>query len=265
MTTVNVHEAKARLSELLNLLEKGETVIICRRNRPTMRISQAADGIPGNAASTFPSLSGDGRLVAFESLATNLVAGDTNGKADVFLFESQSGQLSRASLTGTGAQNPAGGKDPFISRDCRFLAFVAGGKLVPEDTNGKADVYVKDLQTGALEVASRGQGNLLANGASLSPVLSDDGRYLAFLSDATNLVPGDTNGFRDVFLRDRQTGLVVRVSLGSDGSQPNAACANPAISGDGRLVAYESTLVTSSPPPPFSSRRTAWRSRPPAF
>src|SRR5207248_11085316 len=120
---------------------------------------------------------------------------------------------------------------PALSAAGRFVAFVsAATNLVTGDTNGAADVFVRDRQTGTTERVSVASGGTQSNAASVGSALSAAGRFVAFQSDATNLVVGDTNGATDVFVRDRQTGLTVRVSVASDGTQANNVSSYPALS-----------------------------------
>src|SRR6266487_3090968 len=135
------------------------------------------DGISGRVSA--PAVSTDGVVVAFDSAATNLVGGDTNGALDVFVRDRSTGRTERVSVTSRGKQ---------------------------------------------------------ADGSSAGPAVSDDGRFVAFDSAATNLVPGDTNGRTDVFVRDRLTGATTRVSVAADGTQADNVSFGAAISADGRLV-----------------------------
>ena len=197
----------------------------------TTRVSVASNGAEGNAASFLPSISADGRYVAFGSDANNLVSGDTNNVWDVFVRDRQTGQTTRVSVDSNGTQ---GNDQTFrigvsISADGRYVAFCSlASNLVSEDTNDSIDVFVHDRQTGQttrVSVASDGtQGNNHSTGVSLSA----DGRYVAFESDASNLIIHETNSTRAIFVYDMQTGETTRVSQGSD----------PSISADGRYVAY---------------------------
>src|SRR5437762_758323 len=215
----------------------------------TVRVSVASDGTEGNDVSLGSALSADGRFVAFDSAATDLVAGDTNGVSDVFVHDRQTGTTERVSVASGGAQgNGSSGLigfafPPALSADGRFVAFVsAATDLVAGDTNGVSDVFVHDRQTGTTErvsVASGGaQGNGNSGGFFAVPALSAAGRFVAFQSAATNLVAGDTNGTTDVFVHDRQTCTTERMSVASGGAQGNGVSAGPALSADGRVVAF---------------------------
>src|SRR5437016_8015596 len=213
----------------------------------TERVSVASGGTEGNGASLSSALSADGRFVAFVSAATDLVAADTNGVSDVFVHDRQTGATERVSVASGGAEgNGSSGLigfafPPALSADGRFIAFVSfATNLVAGDTNGATDVFVHDRQTGTTERVSVASGGTQSNAASLGSALSADGRFVAFQSDATNLVAGDTNGATDVFVRDRQTGMTERVSVASDGTQANNVSSYPALSADGRFVAFES-------------------------
>ncbi|MBI1850899.1 MAG: PD40 domain-containing protein [Planctomycetes bacterium] len=211
----------------------------------TTLVSSSATGVRGDGPSDNPYISADGRFVAFASLATNLVPGDTNGVKDVFVRDLATGTTARVSVDSFGTQSTGDtSEQPSISADGRFVAFIsAAPNLDPADTNGTADVFVHDSMTGATErvsVNSAGEG---ANGTCLVTALtytavSADGRYVVFSSRASNLATGDTNGTADVFVRDRYFGTTTRVSVDSAGGQGNGDCVHPAISQDGRFVAY---------------------------
>jgi hypothetical protein len=215
-----------------------------RQNGQTERISVASDGSEANNHSDYPSISADGRYVAFESRASNLVSGDTNGAEDVFIHDRQSGQTERVSVASDGTQgNNYWSIYPSISFDGRYVAFASNASnLVNGDTNGNVDVFVHDRQSGQTErvsVASDGtQGNGFSQTYYLS--ISSDGRFVAFYSDASNLVSEDTNGYVDIFVHDRKTGQTERISVASDGSQASDSSGPPSISADGRYVAFDS-------------------------
>jgi Tol biopolymer transport system component len=180
----------------------------------TTRVSIASDGTQANSDSCFLSVSADGRYVAFYSLATNLVVGDTNDVPDIFVHDRQTGETTRVSVASDGTQASGSSFLPSISADGRTVAFESGAtNLVPGDTNGVTDVFVHDRQTGETARVSVGSDGTQANQVSYDPSVSADGRYVAFYSEASNLVPGDTNNEWDVFRHDRETGQTTRVSV----------------------------------------------------
>ncbi len=207
----------------------------------TVRVSVSSGGIQGNDHSYTPSISGDGRYIAFSSSATNLVSNDTNARNDIFVHDMQSGTTSRVSIATNGTEGNDHSSDPSISADGRYVAFSSfANSLVIFDTSDQ-DIFVHDRQSGTttrVSVDSAGQQPELGYNCS-SPAISADGRYVVFRTDAANLVPGDDNGKADVFLRDLINETTTRVSIATDGSQVNDHCYNPAISADGRYVAFE--------------------------
>lgn len=201
------------------------------------RISLSSPVTIGNAFSDDPEVSDDGRWVAFESDATNLVSGDSNGSTDVFLYDRDLDVMARISVSSAGVQ--AGGSSPSMSADGRYIAFESSGALITSDTNGWTDVYVYDRETDTLERVSLSSAGVQGNSASFAPAISSDGRYVAFLSSATNLVSGLTVSRNRAYVYDRTTDQVEHVSVGTDGD-PNARIESIALSGDGQVVALES-------------------------
>src|SRR5205807_70009 len=154
-----------------------------------------------------PVISADGRFVAFTSLAADLVPGDTNAWADVFVYDRWTGTTERVSVDSAGNQGNAGSSLPSISADGRFVVFwSAATNLVPGDTNAAFDVFIHDRQTRTTERLSVDSAGNQGNYDSFAPALSADGRFVAFSSNATNLAPGDTNGVTDVFVHVRKIG-----------------------------------------------------------
>jgi Tol biopolymer transport system component len=188
-----------------------------------------------------PSISADGRFLSFWSTFP-VVAGDSNGVSDIFVRDRQLATTVRVSVDSLGTE---GNADSFqtsaISADGRFVAFESrASNLVASDNNHRADVFVHDLQTGVTDrVSVRTNGNE-GNLDSYAPSISADGRHVAFFSAASNLVAGDKNGGWDCFVRDRQAGTTLRVSVGSGGSGATGGF-SPSISADGRYVAFESS------------------------
>jgi hypothetical protein len=177
------------------------------------RVSVGPGGVQGNGESNFlPAISADGRFVAFISSATNLVPADTNGAADVFVRDRRSDTTERVSVGPRGVQSNADNFAPRISPGGRFVAFTSmASNLVPGDTNETWDVFVRDRKLGTTQRASVGPGGVQANSAGgFGSAISAGGRFIAFESDASNLVPGDTNDRVDVFVRDRQAGCLRR-------------------------------------------------------
>jgi uncharacterized repeat protein (TIGR01451 family) len=215
-----------------------EAVVTVSARDPAATVAPAANNL--SSSGTF-SVSRDGRFVAFWSRATDIVPGDTNGVADIFVRDRSSGTTIRANTAADGTQADAMGGVSALSADGRHLAFTTfATNLVPGATNGTQHVYVKDLQTGSVVRASTAADGALANGLSTAVSASGDGRYVSFASSATNLVGGDTNGVGDIFVKDLLTGAVVRASTGSDGGEANNYSAEPAMSADGRWVAFRS-------------------------
>jgi len=215
-------------------------VFVHSRDQETSeRVSVSSTGTQGNGASDAPSIDGNGTVVAFQSDASNLVDGDTNGKTDVFVrVRSGAGLTERVSVTNDGKQANGASADPSISSDGRFVAFQsAASNLVANDTNGFTDIFVRDRVNGTTERVCDG---VQPNGDSLTPSISADGNFVAFSSAATNLVPGDTNGKLDIFVCDRRSGSIDRASVSTAGVQGNDDSVLPAINSVGCVVAFKS-------------------------
>lgn len=213
-----------------------------RQDGKTTRVSVSSTGVQADNLSGSASISGDGRFVAFDSYATNLVSGDTNRSRDVFVHDRSTGRTSRVSVDSKGVEARGGSWSPCLSADGRFVAFVSyATNLVAADTNKFEDIFVHDRQGGSTTRVNVSSQGVEANSfGSRVPSISDDGRFVAFGSYASNLVAGDTNGAPDVFVRDRQTRSTTRVSVNSKGEQGNAGSYDPSVSADGRFVAFTS-------------------------
>jgi Tol biopolymer transport system component len=222
----------------------GDVFVYDRQLGTTQRVSVNSSGVQGDISSGYrgSSLSADGRFVAFDSLATNLVAGDGNSAEDVFVHDRQGGTTELVSVAAFGGGGTSGSGTFFqISADGRFVAFDSGAwNLVVGDTNGAWDVFVRDRQLGTTERVSVDSGGAQGNSGSSYPSISSDGRFVAFMSDASNLVTGDTNGRWDIFVRDLQSGTTERVSVASGGPQGNNYSLVPSLSADGHFVAFSS-------------------------
>jgi Tol biopolymer transport system component len=193
---------------------------VTRRVSVNSREEQATGGDSAAAA-----ISSNGRYVAFQSAALNLVAGDSNFAFDVFRRDTVAGETIRISVTSLGAQANFQSVNPDISADGRYVVFESDASdLVPDDTNAVRDIFVRDSVLNTTERVS----------------ISDDGRYVAFQSNATNLVPTVTNGLTNVYIRDRVAGRTVLFSANLVRAQANQASRFPALSGFGTRVAFES-------------------------
>jgi TolB protein len=279
-----------------------------RVTKQTELISRGPDGKPGNNSSHRPSVSPDGRYIAFTSLAKNLLAdpsvtacggipctnifvydrvtkkqtlanvntlgqrmnaeermsfefgpilsrdgksvvfttdypiepGDTNNNLDVAVRDLTTGITRIASTDSTGHVVTSGNNEATMSYDGRYVVFAAFSPLVPEDTNETYDVYRRDLQTGSIMLVSKTMSGGIANRASNQAVISGDGQFVAYISRATNIVPGDTNENNDVFVYNVKTGATQRINVTSQGNQALGETYYPDISYDGRFVTYGS-------------------------
>jgi len=221
----------------------------------SVRVSLGPKGRQGNGRSAGTAISGAGRFVVFYSAASDLVGGDTNGEVDVFLRDRLLHTTERVSVaTGGGQANADSGRtgrfatSGFVSDDGRIVAFDSfATDLVPGDRNGKRDVFLRDRQAGTTVRVSLAKSGGDASGGSHVTSLSPDGRYVVFESDASDLVPGDTNRATDVFLYDRLTRTTERVSVSRGGKQGNGASSDGVISADGKVIAFESAATNLVP------------------
>ncbi|MET0499748.1 MAG: malectin domain-containing carbohydrate-binding protein [Steroidobacteraceae bacterium] len=227
--------------------DRSDVFVYDRQSGRTERVSVGSTGAQGNAPSNAASISADGRFVSFLSYADNLVPGDTNAAVDLFVRDRVTGQTERVSIGATGNQSNADSLSGSISANGRYVIFTSiASNLITGDTNQTYDVFLRDRVNGTTERVSLGAGGAQGNGGSGSYAISADGRYVAFGSDAANLVPGDTNGVNDIFVRDRQAGTTQRVNVGTTGTQSVLPSYGADMSDDGRYVtftAYPSGLV----------------------
>lgn len=212
----------------------GDVFVHDRITAVTRRVSVDTGGEQGNSLSWQPSISADGRYVAFESSATNLVPDDTNYTSDVFLHDSLTGQTWRVSVDSNGDQGDGYSWLPFVSADGRYVSFCSTSHFFPE-SNGYRHWYVRDRETEetthvALYAPGWGPG-------SPAP-LTSDGRHIVFESWASDIVSGDTNDYGDVFILDRSTETIERLSVSSSGSEANSYSLFPVVSADGNIVAF---------------------------
>ena len=219
-------------------------------------ISAAPDGSAGNGPSLFPSVSEDGRYVAFRSEATNIVPEDTDTVRDIYVRDRQTGQVSLVSRASgpTGAKGARDSYNPRISANGRYVVFRSNAtNLVPEDTDTLEDVYVRDLQTNQTTLVSRAStaAGAKGNAGSFNASISADGQRIAFRSEATNLSAEDTDAIPDVYVRDMSTNETILASRASGaGAKGNGFSEFPVISGDGRRVAFRSESTNLAPEDP---------------
>jgi Tol biopolymer transport system component len=237
-----------------------------RESGTTERVSVSTTGAQGDAESSNCTMTADGRFVAFESRAANLVdAADTNKAWDIFVRDRQQGTTERVTVSTQGTQANGPSYLPNISDDGRYVCFQSTAtNLVTGDTSAaRTDVFVYDRETKKTSRESVSPTGEEANNASGSACMTPDGRYLLFRSYATNLVEGDTNRTLDVFLRDLRAGTTVLLDLGFPGYNRDGGVDGFTMSADGQWMAltaltpnelggggtdYETVFVMRMPP-----------------
>ncbi len=219
-----------------------------RNTASTVRVSVSSSGADSNNHCLHAAISGDGRFVVFVSAATSLSSDDSNSLSDVFLhdrdpdqngvFDENYGSTVRISASGSSLLANSS-NFPSISRNGQYVAYSsADATLVAGDTNGVSDIFVYSRQSGTTERVSVASNGQQSDGESMFTSLSEDGRYVAFISTASNLVSDDSNVKADVFVRDRVAATTLRASLSNSGAQAGGASTNPVISSDGRYVSF---------------------------
>lgn len=234
------------VSDASNLVARdsnGERDVFVRdlRRGTTSRVSVGGRGEQADNSSESASISADGTRVAFSSDASNLVRGDRNRAADVFVRDLRARTTALASVSSRGRL--ANGPSEFakISGSGRYVVFSSiASNLVDRDSNGAPDVFVRDLQRRVTVLASLSSTGRQGNGDSIAGSISDDGRLVGFFSSASNLVRGDTNGCGDAFVRDTRRQTTSRLSVAANGAQGNAISGLPLISGNGRIAVFSS-------------------------
>jgi Tol biopolymer transport system component len=212
-------------------LALGVTAMALAANAKTALVSVSSSGEAANADSGNPSLSADGRYVAFVSLgATNL---DPSGAAGVFVRDRKTG-TTRLAAPASGGNQPI---QPSISADGRFVAYAE------PDAYGDGNIHVRDMRSGKTSLVTVGVDGKPAGGRSQNPSLSANGRYVAFSSGAANLTRRKPIAGRNEFVRDMKTKKTQQVNVSSAGKTGNGYCHHPSISADGRYVAFESNAT----------------------
>ncbi len=208
----------------------------------TTRVSVGSGGVQADNGTLNGCISADGRWVAFTSTASNLVAGDTNAREDIFLHDRLTGTTERISISSGGGQSDGYSVNPSVSDDARFVSFTSlGTNLVAGDTNGVIDIFVRDRQLATTTRVSVSTLGAQSDGWSVRSVLSADGRWVLFDSAGSTLVANDANGQYDIFLHDRTTSTTVRVSQDITGLDPDGGSTYPSLSPDARWVLFQSS------------------------
>ncbi len=224
-----------------------EDIFVLDRADGSIARIEGDNGEP-DGSSSFPRISGDGRWVVYVSQATNLVPEDTNEASDIFLYDRDTGATRRVSVNFFGDQGNGNSKSPTISDDGSTVAFVsAATNLIDENPGTAEQVYVHGVGNGETEIVSVSSAGTPANGNCFLPDLSADGSIVAFKSEGSNLVSPDTNGVPDVFVHTRGDGETVRISVDDFGNESNGLSGGPAISDDGRYVAFVSFSSSFDP------------------
>ena len=237
-----------------------------RASRTTRLLSATPTGDPLNALSTNPAISADGTTVVFESAATDVFGPSDpggHGSGRLYLFRPSAGTRMRVDVSDGTAQRTAQTTGASISADGRYVAFMSRDDLSagdtarsagePPDRNGMADIYLRDTEACLTRRISRSQSRDDADGSSYQPAISGDGRYIAFVSEASNLVPGTRKGLPHVYLHDTATGATTLVSHTPRGRPANGASLRPTVSRNGGIVAFQSLasdLVCDAKCPP---------------
>ena len=214
-----------------------------RRERVTRLVSTTPSGTAGNGGSFLPTVTPDGRFVAFLSIASDLAPGDGDTASDVFVRDLVAGTTRRVSVADDGSESATWvtTSRPDLSADGRLVTFTStDATLAPGGTSGVAAVYLRDRVRGTTERVSVDSAGSPADGDSADATISSDGRLVAFSSYAGDLVPGDTGPYADVFLRDRAAGTTTRLSTGVAGAQPDGGSVEPDVSAGGAVVAFRS-------------------------
>ncbi len=224
----------------------GDIFIRDTHENNTQIVSVTADGKSGSGESIWPTISGNGRFVAFTSDASDLVKNDNNRSRDVFVYDTENKTTERVSVSSSGEEAKGGSYTyfPSVSYDGRFVVFMSDANdLVPGDVNNHWDVFVRDRDAKITRRVSTTYDGKDGNGPSLHAVISGDGHTVAFNSSANNLVQGDRNEVEDVFAYDLRKGMISRISNGRNGTDSDGNSDRAAISFDGRRIAFSSVAT----------------------
>lgn len=207
----------------------------------TRRVSVGNSGEQGNGGSFIPAISANGRYIVYDSYASNLVAYDHNLSRDIFLFDKKTGKTSMVSVNNAGNPGNDDSSSARISNNGRYIVFHSDAQnLVEGDTNNASDIFLHDIKKGTTRLISANSSGSQGNGGSYHAHISNNGRYVVYASDASNLVEGDNNNAKDIFLYDTKKGTTRIISNSSFGVQGNSTSDNPRISSRGRYIVYAS-------------------------
>jgi Tol biopolymer transport system component len=216
-----------------------------QQTHKTGLIFDGANGTPNPFKSSSPTISPDGRYVYFESNSTK-IAGSVGWQ--IFRYDRKTGKTILVAVPFIGTRPDGDSSGASTSETGRYVAFMSwASNLVPGDQNQLPDIFVKDMSQNKISLVTISSTGDKSNGFSSTASISSDGRYVAFSSNATNLVPDDTNNMEDVFVHDLKTGTTERISVSSTGQQTNDNSESPAISGDGRYVGFVSLATNLVP------------------
>ena len=230
--------------------EETDIFLYDRDTDTTRLVSVASSGQQSDGTSITPAISDDGLVVAFASGAANLVEQDSRRVNQIYVHEWQSGLTALVSVNSSGVAGNEASFLPDLNNNGSLVAFKSEAfNLVPDDTRGVPDVFVHSRASGETERVSVDSFGNQANDLSSGPGISGDGRFVAFVSFASNLVPDDANLFSDVYVFDRTIRAIARVTVGLDGSEPNAGVPDfpPRVSADGRWIGFASNASNLVP------------------
>ncbi|MCP4359801.1 MAG: hypothetical protein GY796_17475 [Chloroflexi bacterium] len=221
-----------------------QDIFIYDRSGQTMQLVSVVVNGGADNDSRHPDISGNGRYIVFSSSATNLVGEDNNLRDDVFRWDQQAKVMERISVDSNEAEGNGHSHSPAISSDGSRIVFVSiAANLVSGDSNNLPDIFLREINDDDTFRLSQ-SGATEANGDNLDPAISNNGDYVVFVSFSNNLVINDTNGYPDIYLRDLTDASMARISITSANAQPDDWCEEPAISGDGRYVVFQSYAST---------------------
>ncbi|WP_190303251.1 TolB family protein [Methylomonas rhizoryzae] len=247
LTIAKPESARSGGKSLLLALLLGTQMCPSAKAAP-IQASVDSAGAAGNAASAHATVSRDGS-VAFESLASNLVANDSNAVQDIFLHRRKTGETVLVSVDSSGVQGNKASSAPGISANGRRIVFQSSAtNLVANDSNGAADIFLRDLESGETRRISLSSDGTQSNGASQAPTISADGNWVVFSSRASNLVEGDDNGLMDIFIHNVETGTTERINPDLDiGTILSFSPLWASISLNARRIGYSYQLIYRAP------------------